>query len=363
MATMFDQATVRTIVRDTENSVIVTLEVPAHLQEKYRYKQGQNITFIRDFNGEESRRSYSICSSVSDAQLRVGIKKVAGGTFSTWANEKLSVGDTVNVLPPTGHFFVELDATHKKHYVGVAAGSGITPVLSILKTSLETEANSSFTLIYGNKSTDTIMFLEEIEGLKNKYPERLTIFNVLSQETQHSELLNERISGEKISRFLETLIPPDQISDVFLCGPYAMVTSTTDAFVNAGIDSKRIHTELFGTPDDLAAMAKSNVQASLSEEERAHFSKMTVVIDGKGTKLDLARGGDSVLDATLKVRKDLPFACKGGVCATCKAKIIKGQVEMDLNYALSDEELAQGFILTCQAHPVSDEVIISFDEK
>lgn len=360
---MFAQAIVKNIIQETEDSVVVSLNVPADRNDDFVYKQGQNLTFIRDFNGEELRRSYSICSSVDDNELRVGIKKVEGGVFSTWANQELTIGDNINVLPPTGHFYVELETNKKSNYIGVAAGSGITPILSILKTTLETEANSSFTLIYGNKSTDSIMFLEEIEGLKNKYRDRLAVFNVLSREIQNSELLNGRIDGSKISQFLQTLIPAEQIDDVFLCGPFEMVTSAQQAFVAAGVAKQHVHSELFGTPEDLQAIANAQAKDSLTEEERSHLSDLIVIIDGKGSKLELSRGGESILEAALKVRKDLPFACKAGVCATCKAKVIKGETEMVLNYSLSEEEIEQGFILTCQAHPISDNVTVDFDEK
>ncbi|MFT6047866.1 MAG: ring-1,2-phenylacetyl-CoA epoxidase subunit PaaE [Arenicella sp.] len=360
---MFAHVTVKNIIRDTDDSVVVSLNVPSDRMGDFSYTQGQNLTFIREFNGEELRRSYSICSSVADKELRVGIKKVDGGIFSTWANEELAIGDSIDVLPPTGDFYTELDAKQSKNYVGVAAGSGITPILSILKTILETETASAFTLIYGNKSTDTIMFLEEIEGLKNKYPERLAVFNVLSREVQNSDLLNGRIDGKKVTQFLELLIPAEQLNDVFLCGPLEMVRSAQDAFGIAGLDKKNVHSELFGTPEDLQAIANAKIQKSLTDEERSHLTKLIVVIDGKGSKLELARGGESILDAALKVRKDLPFACKAGVCATCKAKVTKGKTEMDINYSLSDEEIEQGFVLTCQAHPISDEVTVDFDEK
>ncbi|MGH1539128.1 MAG: 1,2-phenylacetyl-CoA epoxidase subunit PaaE [Arenicella sp.] len=360
---MFDNAVVHKITHETQDSVVVSLRLQAECDTDYSYKQGQNLTFIRDFAGEELRRSYSICSSVQDNELRVGIKKVSGGHFSNWANTELVVGDEIKLLPPAGHFYVELDPNRTRNYIGVAAGSGITPILSILKTTLETELNSSFTLIYGNKSTDTIMFLEEIEDLKNRYQERFRTFNVLSQEVQNAELLNGRIDGEKIQLFLDRLIAADTIGDVFLCGPFSMVTSAQQAFLDAGVDKTNVHTELFGTPEDLQAIARTQQKTELSEQERKHLSQITVMIDGKGTKLNLERGGETILDAALKIRKDLPFACKGGVCATCKARIIDGQVEMDLNYSLSDDEIAQGFVLTCQAHPVSDTVVIDFDQK
>ena len=359
---MFDTAIVKNIKRETQDSVVVSLSLADANAQKYRYKQGQNLTFIRKFDDEELRRSYSICSSVNDAKLRVGIKQIVGGRFSTWANTQLSVGDELKLLPPSGHFYTELDPKLKRNYVGVAAGSGITPILSILKTTLETELESSFTLIYGNKSVDTIMFLEEIEDLKNRYQERFRVFNILSQEVQNAELLNGRIDGEKIESFLENLVPASEVDHVFLCGPFDMVMSAQDAFAKAGIAKSNIHTELFGTPEDLAAISANQVP-KLSDEEAQHMSQLTVLIDGKGTKLNLARGGDSILDAALKIRKDLPFACKGGVCATCKAKVMEGEVSMDLNYSLSDEEVEQGFVLTCQSHPVSDIVVIDYDQK
>lgn len=360
---MTDQAIVSNIVRETQDSVVVSLCVTEEQQNNYLYKQGQNLTLIRDIDGVEVRRSYSICSSVEDAELRVGVKRVEGGRFSTWANSDLAVGDVIDVLPPTGNFFVELDASNQRHYIGIVAGSGITPVLSIMKTTLETEPRSHFTLIYGNKSTDTIMFLEEIEALKNRYTERLSVFNVLSQELQDSELLSGRIDGDKIGRFLGSLIPADEIDEVFLCGPLEMVTSTQRTLVDAGIDSKHVHTELFGTPKDLHAIASAQKKPTLSDAELAHLSELTVIVNGKGTRLRLARGGESVLETALKVRGDLPYACKGGVCATCKAKVVEGEVEMDVNYSLSEEEVKQGFVLTCQSHPISDKVTIDYDQK
>ncbi len=359
---MSDKAIVKNIKRETQDSVVVSLCLPDEKAQKYYYKQGQNLTFIREFDDEELRRSYSICSSVNDAELRVGIKQVVGGRFSTWANTQMKVGDELMLLPPAGHFYTDLDAKQKCAYVGIAAGSGITPILSILKTTLETEPQSSFTLIYGNKRIDSIMFLEEIEDLKNRYQERFRVFNVLSQEVQNADLLNGRIDGAKIERFLENLMSAKEIDEVFLCGPFQMVMSAQEAFINAGIDKANIHMELFGTPEDLAAISDKQAPP-LSDEEAQNVSQLTVKIDGKGTKLKLARGGDSILDAALKVRKDLPFACKGGMCATCKAKVLEGKVSMDLNYSLSEDEIEQGFVLTCQSHPVSNTVVIDYDQK
>ena len=360
---MFDQAVVTKLNRETNDSVTVILSLSHSVADKYDYKQGQNLTLIREFDGTEVRRSYSICASVNDAELRVGIKKIPDGLFSSWANEELKVGDVVNLLPPAGHFFTELDANRQGNYLGVAAGSGITPVLSILKTTLETEPHSYFTLLYGNKRIDSIMFLEDIEALKNKYPERFRVFNILSQEIQNAELLNGRIDATKMDSFLNTLINAENLDEAFLCGPFEMVMSVQQTLLEHGMQQANVHTELFGTPSDLKAIESAQNERVLSKEELAHTSEVTVVIDGKGSKLHLKRGGDSILDAALKIRSDLPFACKGGVCATCKAKIIEGQVEMDVNYSLSPQEIEQGFVLSCQSHPISDKVIIDFDQK
>ena len=357
---MFDKTTVEAVTRETEDSVVVSLNVPSGKNEDYKYIQGQNLTLIKDIDGEEVRRSYSICSSVNDDDLRVGIKKVDGGKFSTWANTHLKPGETLGILPPAGHFYTELDPKNAANYIGVAAGSGITPILSILKTILQVEPESHFMLIYGNKRTDTIMFLEEIEGLKSTYKERFSVFNILSQEIQNADVLNGRIDNEKIEQLLASFSPNTHIDNVFLCGPFSMVKTAEQAFVKHGIDAANIHSELFGAPTDLATEAPKK---QLSKEEAENESRVVIMLDGKGTQLKLARGGETILDAALKVRKELPFACKGGVCATCKAKVVSGEVEMDLNYSLTQEEIDQGFTLTCQAHPVSDDVQIDFDQK
>ena len=359
---MIDQAIVTRIVQSTQDSIILVVKVAEELRSKYLYKQGQNLTFIKYLNGKEVRRSYSICSSVQDSELRVGIKEVKHGTFSRWANNEVKVGDKLGILPPAGHFFVDLDPKAERHFVGVAAGSGITPILSILKTTLETESASHFTLIYGNKSTDTIMFLEDIAALKNRYPQRLQVFHILSREIQSAQLLHGRIDAQKIDHFLDILIDAKEIDAVFLCGPLEMVMSARSAFLRAGVEQKHVHSEFFGAPDDLKKIDQET-KTPISPTEQQHISKVLVMIDGKGTQLNLARGGETVLDAALKTRSDLPYACKGGVCSTCKAKVLEGEVEMDLNYSLSDEEVAEGFILTCQAHPISDRVTIDFDEK
>lgn len=356
------EATVTSVNQETPDSVCVTLKVPEQSKPKFTYTQGQNLTLIKEIGGNEVRRSYSICSSVADETLRIGIKRVPDGVFSTWATTELVVGDRVSLLPPSGSFFVELDPGLARNHVGVAAGSGITPILSILKTTLETEPMSTFTLLYGNKSANTVMFLEELAALKNVYPERFQLFHILSREVQDSELLSGRITGEKILEFVDRVLPAAEIDEVFLCGPHEMVTSAHDAFAQAGVQTTSIHTELFFVQTSAveAQRLPQNGSASTIEEKT---SSVAIVLDGTRSELSLAQDGQSILDAALEAGRDLPFACKGGVCATCKATVIEGEVRMDLNYSLSDEEVLQGAILTCQAHPTSDRVLVDFDQK
>ena len=355
-----DVATVTNVVNETPDSVCVTLEVPEEQTSRYTYLQGQNVTLIREISGEEVRRSYSICSSVADASLRVGIKRVENGRFSTWATTELAVGDELGILPPAGSFNVALRPESARHHLGIAAGSGITPILSILKTTLETEPESSFTLIYGNKTTETVMFLEELADLKNEYFDRLTVFHVLSQEKQNSELLSGRITSATLEGFFESLLDPRAIDEVFLCGPYEMVVDLQETLATSGISPASVHTELFGTPQT-AEPAKT--AASNNTNVTADPSSVQVILDGTSTTVVIESADESILDAALKVRRDLPFACKGGVCATCKAKVVEGSVDMNLNYSLSDEEVAEGYVLTCQSHPTSSDVVIDYDQR
>lgn len=359
----FHVVRIKEVKRETPDCVSVAFDIPHELKDDYRYIQGQSVTLRRFFEGEDVRRSYSICSSPFDNELRVAIKQVENGLFSTYANQNFKAGDEVDLMTPTGHFYTPLDAANKKHYVAFAAGSGITPILSIIKTTLATEPNSTFTLVYGNKNTGSIIFLEEIEALKNKYLQQFQVFHVLSRESVDVPLLNGRIDANKCKEFLnKKIIETGNIDEIFVCGPESMILAVKDTAIASGIDSKNIHFELFTTPSQTAVKHESKPTAAAAVDT-VKKSKVSVKIDGITHHMDLAFGGDSILDAALKTGADLPFACKGGVCCTCRAKVISGTVEMDMNFALEDDEVDKGYILTCQSHPTSDEVFVDFDVK
>ncbi|WP_322969938.1 1,2-phenylacetyl-CoA epoxidase subunit PaaE [Faecalibacter sp. LW9] len=360
MAINFHKLTVKQIKRETPECVSVVLDVPAELQNDFNFKQGQYLTFKDIKNDEEIRRSYSICSSPLDGELRVAVKKIANGIFSTYVNENLQVGDALDVMTPQGNFFTEVDAANNKLYVGIVAGSGITPVLSIIKTVLQTEPNSKFILIYGNRNKGTIIFKEEIEALKNKYMERLSVYNILSRETADAEILSGRITKEKIEYFLQHVIDPKEIGEVFLCEPEDMILGGRDALVAAGVDAKNVHFELFYSASAEAKKAERQQAVEVSDDT---MSKVTVKLDATSLQMDLGYNGVTILDAALQNGADLPYACKGGVCATCKCKVLEGEVEMDINYSLEPDEIAAGFVLSCQAHPRSANVVVDFDAK
>lgn len=359
----FHSLKVRQIKRETSDSVSITLDVPTELKSEYNFKQGQYITFKKTFNGEEIRRSYSICSSPLDHELRVGIKLVDNGLFSGFANRDLKEGDFLDVMTPMGMFFTELSPANSKNYLAFAAGSGITPIMSIIKTTLATEPGSTFTLVYGNKTTGSIMFLEEIEALKNIYLDRITVFHLLSRESVDVPILNGRINKEKCEEFFDRkLIDHSKMDDVFICGPEDMIHGVKACLEARNINAKNIHFELFTTPTQIANAIshKSHVQAASDTKAK---SAVSVKIDGITYQLELPYDGETVLDAALKTGADLPFACKGGVCCTCRAKVTKGSASMEMNFSLEDDEVEKGYILTCQAHPTSEELFVDFDIK
>lgn len=347
------------ITRETTDAVSVAFEVPEELTEHYKFIPGQYLTFKHNANGEEIRRSYSLCSSPLDGELRVAIKKVDGGRFSTYANEELAVGTELEVMTPDGNFYTQLNANQKKNYVGFAAGSGITPIYSILKSVLETEPESTFTLFYGNKTTHSIIFRDKIDGLKNKYMDRLEVHHVLSREDQGTDLLKGRIDDGKCRSFAERFFDVASVNEYFLCGPEAMINSVSETLTALGADKKKIHYELFTSPAQSIAH-KTSVSATKKSGDLQ--SAVTVILDGEETHFDLENKGFSILDAALDAGADVPYACKGAVCCTCRAKVTEGSVEMDMNYALEDDEVEDGYILTCQSHPTSEKVVVSFDE-
>jgi ring-1,2-phenylacetyl-CoA epoxidase subunit PaaE len=354
MAT-FHPLTVKDIRRETADCVSVAFSVPGSLAADFNFTQGQYITLLAQLDGEEVRRSYSLCVSPLDHELRVAIKEVPGGRFSTFANRQLQVGDTLQVMPPDGRFFTQLQAEQTKHYVAFAAGSGITPIFSIMKTVLETEPGSRFTLFYGNQRTDTIIFREAIEGLKNTYLNRLSVYYLLSQEHTGSDLFSGRIDRERSRIFFEKLTPVANVDEFFLCGPEEMTLGIRDELRAQGVAREHIHLELFGTN---TGKRKKKVRTKV---EGDYAAEVSIQLDGNAFTFTITDPEESVLDAALRNGADLPFACKGGVCCTCRAKVEAGEATMDVNYALEPDEVAAGYILTCQAHPTTDKLLVNFD--
>jgi ring-1,2-phenylacetyl-CoA epoxidase subunit PaaE len=352
----FHKLRIKDIKKETQECVSIAFQIPEEVQKEFRFVQGQNIT-IRTFNdGEETRRSYSICSSPLENELRVAVKKVERGLFSTFANEQLKKGDELEVLPPTGTFFPKSIPTDRNDYVFFAAGSGITPIISIIKTILLTQQHSSVTLVYGNKNLQSIIFKEEIEALKDKYLRNFRVYYILSREKTEADFNYGRIDESKCNH-LSKLINFNIIDDFFICGPEKMIYTVKDFLCGWGIDPERIHFELFTTPTREHTKIYEAVEQT-SEEG----SEITVKIDGRSFDFNLDFNGKTILDAGLAQGADLPFACKGGVCCTCKAKLIEGEVEMEANYGLEKSEVKEGFILTCQSHPRSKKVVVDYDE-
>jgi ring-1,2-phenylacetyl-CoA epoxidase subunit PaaE len=357
LALHFHKLIVKDVKNETSDCVSISFDIPAELENDFHFIQGQNVTVRTTNDGEQSRRSYSICSSPLENELRIAVKKVANGLFSTFANEKLKVGDVLEVLPPTGTFITEVNPSNRKDYVFFAAGSGITPVISIIKTILLTEKNSSVTLVYGNKTLQSIIFREEIEALKDKFMKRFRVYHILSREKTEAEFNYGRIDVSKCNH-LTKLINFNIIDDFFICGPEQMIFSIKDFLEGWGIDSKNIHFELFTTP-----VRNVPPKPITPKQISIEGSDITVKIDGRSFDFKLANDGDVILDAALAQGADLPFACKGGVCCTCKAKLIEGEVEMEANYGLEKSEIKAGYILTCQSHPITKKVVIDYDEK
>lgn len=360
MALHFHTLTVSDVRQETEDCVSVAFDIPGDLKPAFSFTQGQNITIRKQLNGEELRRNYSICTAPGE-ELRVAIKAMPQGRFSSWANGSLKKGDKLDILPPTGKFHVPLDPGASKNYLAFASGSGITPIMSILKTTLKTEPLSNFTLVYGNRNRKSIIFLDELENLKNKNMNRFQLIHILSREEPESELLFGRINQEKCLALSASLIPVQHYDDTFICGPEEMIFSVKEFLESQSYSPEHIHYELFTTPTDQKRSAGLNHDATTKKaEELAHIR---VKIDGIVTHFDLHTLGDTILNAALKHGADLPYACKGGVCSTCRAKLVEGKVDMDLNYALEKDEVAAGFILTCQSHPLTKEVYVDFDQR
>ena len=359
MAVHFHKLKVKEVKKETPDCVSIAFEIPENLKTDFLFEQGQNITIKKEIDGEEVRRSYSICSSPFENELRVAVKKVDGGKFSGFANADLKAGDQLDILPPTGRFNTKLHIQNAKQYLAIAAGSGITPVISIIKTTLQTEPASTFTLVFGNRGRSTIIFFEELEGIKNKYLKRFNFINILSREKTDAPINSGRIDTEKLSA-LNKLVDYKNTDEFFICGPEEMIFCVKDFLEILNIDKKKIHFELFTTPGEKKRAIGSRQSAN---EESGPKSKITVKLDGRSFDFNLGFNGENILDAALKQGADLPFACKGGVCCTCKAKLLEGEVNMDVNWGLEQEEVEQGYILTCQSHPKTAHVVVDFDVK
>ena len=363
MAIQFHSLFVKRIEPLTADAAQITFAIPPDLRDSFAFKSGQFLTLRANINGESVRRSYSICSTPallkSAQEICVGIKRVDGGVFSTWATTQLQAGAQMDVMPPDGRFVVK--KPEAKMRLGIAAGSGITPILSIAAHTLATEASSRFTLAYGNQRTNTIMFGEALQDLKDRYPGRLQLIHILSRQATELALSHGRIDGEKINALTSSLIDPQSIDEVFICGPEAMIEAIEPALHTAGIPKERIHSERFASTHTTKSMAPRAVSTAATAAKDYKY-KLEVILDGKTNAMQM-NDEDNVLDVALNQGLDLPYACKGGVCCTCRAKVIEGKVSMDKNYTLEQWEIDKGFVLTCQARCQTEKVVVSFDER
>ena len=359
----FHDLTVTRVDRLTDDAVAVSFAVPEELEDDFAFEPGQHLTVRATIDGEDVRRSYSCCISRAEArrrgEVRVASMRVPTGTMSSWLNTQVQPGDVLQVMTPLGSFVCPSNPTARRHHVGVAAGSGITPVLSLLTTALEEEPDSRVTLIFGNRRTDSIMFLEELMDLKNRFPGRFTLLNVLSREVQDLELFTGRIDQDKLEEFLATFVPEDEVDEWYLCGPFGMVETVRAVLAERGVDQEHVHHEIFHVDDagaPVTEVAPVEVDPTAPPE-----AVVTVTLDGRTTTVPMPTRVESILDATLRERPDAPFSCTGGVCGTCRAKVVTGEVRMDRNYALEPDEVERGYRLMCQSHPVSDQVSIDYD--
>ena len=358
MAKFYDLE-VKEVRKETGDCVSVAFNVPEDIKAEFNYLPGQYLTLRAEIDGEDTRRSYSICSSsILGEDLRVAIKKVVGGTFSTYANEKLKQGDVTKVMPPMGNFIAKLDPKNEKRYVAFAAGSGITPIISIVKSVLEAEPNSQITLFYGNQNSNSIIFKEDLEDIKNIHLQRFELYHILSREDPGIRLFKGRIDKEKCGLLLKAFPILTEADEYFICGPEDMINNVQEQLRSSGISEDKVHFELFTSP--VGKLGKTN--QTVSKEPVESFSSVVrIILDGDETEIGVNSDGLPILDAALKNGMDVPFACKGAVCCTCKAKVLEGKVRMDMNYSLEDDELEAGYILTCQAHPESPKVVVDYD--
>jgi ring-1,2-phenylacetyl-CoA epoxidase subunit PaaE len=357
MSIDFHKLRVAEVKRETADAVSVRFDLPEHLRETFAFRAGQHLTLRRDLGGEEVRRNYSVCVAPGEGVLKIGVKQIAGGIFSGWVNRELKAGDILEVMAPHGSFCWHFEPEARRDYVAFAGGSGITPVLSLVKTALAAEPKSRFTLFYGNRNSMGVMFLEEIAGLKDRYVDRLQVFHFLEEEEEEIELFNGRLDRAKADEILSTLVRPANIDAFFICGPGPMMDAIEEALIAKGVDKPRILIERFTTGPLSAAQAA----AARELEEKAAGLKMRVTLNGRRVTVAFDPEKHSILDNVRAAGLPAPFACKGGVCATCRAKVTEGEVSMKVNYGLSAEELAEGYVLTCQSTPLTEGVALTYD--
>lgn len=344
----------------TDESVEVTFAVPEQLQREFDYRAGQHLALRATIDGQEVRRSYSICRPPAAGRISVAVKKDLGGRFSTWANEQLQVGDALDVMSPQGTFTSLLEDAEGKHVVGIAAGSGITPIITLAHEVLAASPTSTFSLLYTNRSSLDVMFVEELADLKDRYPTRLALHHVLSREQRQAPVLSGRLDEERLRTIFERLIPPATVDEWFLCGPFALVQLCRDTLDAMGVDARHVRFELFttGRPDVATASQGRPVEVRKGEQT----VRIDFTLDGtSGTVESPVSANETILGAALRVRSDVPFACAGGVCGTCRARVVEGSVTMTENYALEPDEVERGYVLTCQSHPKTDRVVVDYD--
>ncbi len=360
----FHELAIKRVNPEAAGSVAITFDIPSDSLEKFHFEPGQFLTLRANVNGQDVRRNYSISSPRSQflkrGELEIGIRPVEGGMFSNWAATQLKAGDKVNVMPPEGRFTIK--KPRAIHRVGFAAGSGITPILSIAATTLEEQTESKFTLIYGNRRMSSVMFNEALQDLKDRFPGRFTMIHILSQQAQEVDLLQGRIDANKIKAIIDALLPAKSMDEVFICGPEAMIEVTEKALIDSGVPDNRVHSERFTTSTSQAHKVQADIDASKEKSASAKTVHMTIVLDGKEHEVALSPD-EHVLDAALNAGLDLPFSCKAGVCSTCRCKVTQGEVTMDKNFTLEADEVRQGFALSCQARAATQKLVISFDHR
>jgi ring-1,2-phenylacetyl-CoA epoxidase subunit PaaE len=356
----FHRLPIARVERETRDAVAVTFAVPPALADSFRFEPGQHLSVRADIGGADVRRTYSICAAPADGELRIAIKRNPGGVFSNWANDTLKAGDALEATPPTGHFGALADAAaaaRGRRCVGFAAGSGITPLLSIAKTVLTGEPRSEFTLFYGNRASGTVMFKEELAGLKDRFLARFNLVHVLSREAQDIDLLHGRIDREKADQLLARWVDLADVDVVYVCGPEGMMEAVTGALAARGVPEAKVRVERFATS------LPKHVHVAQKPVDPGHAQcEVTVILDGATRTFSLDKASENILEAGLKHGVELPYSCKSGVCSTCRCKLVEGEVDMDVNFALEDYEVARGFILSCQSYPVTDRVVVDYDQ-